>query len=280
MEQVAGREGKILTPLLGVVAVFAMVAAGYSTVLSIQEREKRQVKERELHLAVAENDDLKGRLEETQSAKSKVEDELSRVRRELASSQEELAKAVEAQESLSRSIEDREREIGRLGKDLEQAKAESQKVVTQLADLQSEREALKKELVELEQAKGELETKVMELAERPTVELEKVMVGGEGGAPEGAGATVVNAMTTTGTAARDGRVMIINRDYDFIVMSLGKNHGVSVGQEFQVVRGDEVLGKVKVEQVYDDISAAALMPGSKKDAIRAGDSDGDQVKAL
>ena len=83
-------------------------------------------------------------------------------------------------------------------------------------------------------------------------------------------------VATTSKASADGQVVVVNREYDFIVMNLGKNHGLSVGQEFQIVRGAEVLGKVKVEKVYDELSAATILPESQKDRIR----EGDTVKAL
>ena len=74
----------------------------------------------------------------------------------------------------------------------------------------------------------------------------------------------------------NGQVVVINREYDFIVMNMGKNQGLAIGQQFKIVRGGEVLGTVKVEKVYDELSAAAILPESKKDAI----SEGDAVVAL
>ena len=279
--------GKMLVPLLGVLAVIAMAVAAAATYVLLQERDKRQAKERELQLALAENDDLKARLEDAQQSKTKIEDELTRIRKDLAQSKEELTKAVEAQETLSRSIEDREQEVGRLKKDLDQAHNESTQITGRLSELQAERETMKQQLVDLERAKGELESKVMELSERPTVELEKVTVtnGQTPGAgpsagvaqPTGGGVALpVSAVSTASISAREGQVVVINREYDFIVMNLGKNHGLSVGQEFQVVRGNEVLGKVKVEKVYDELSAAAILPESKKNTMH----EGDTVKAL
>ena len=272
-----GRAGKALVPLLGVLALLAMGVCAFVVMQLIQEKERRIAKEQELQLAHAENEDLKARLEEIQQARARVEEELSRVRKEFAQSQEELAKAVEAQEALSRSIEDREREIGRLKKDLDQSRTEQKQINTQLSELQTERDAMKQQLIDLEHAKGDLESKVMELSERPTVELEKVLVTNPTGA---VGGGVLVPASATSHPAPEGRVVVINREYDFIVMSLGKNHGVSIGQEFQIVRGSDVLGKVKVEKVYDEISAATLLPGSQKDTIRAGETDGDTVRAL
>jgi hypothetical protein len=59
-------------------------------------------------------------------------------------------------------------------------------------------------------------------------------------------------------------------------MDLGRNQGLSIGQEFNILRGGQTLGRVKVEKVYDDLSAAAILPDTQEDQIR----EGDQVRAL
>ena len=149
--------------------------------------------------------------------------------------------------------------------DLTQASADSKQMTEQL---QSER----KRLADLERAKADLESKVMELSGQPMVELDKVLVkGDQGGAGAGASGLAL-PVPTSAVPSMDGQVVVINREFDFIVMNLGRNHGLSVGQEFQVVRGTEILGRVKVEKVYDELSAAALLPESKKSAIREGDA--------
>ena len=268
--------GKMLVPLLGVLAILAMGVAAVGVVLLMKERDTRQAKERELQLALAENKDLSVRIEEIEQAKAKIEEDLREVRKDLTQSQEDLLAAAKAQETLTRSVEDREKEIGRLTKDLEQIRSESKQITAQVSALQTERDAAKQQLADLEQAKTDLESKVMELSGgQPTVELEKVLVTND--QPSAAsGGGVVMPVATTSKASADGQVVVVNREYDFIVMNLGKNHGLSVGQEFQIVRGAEVLGKVKVEKVYDELSAAAILPESQKNNIR----EGDAVKAL
>ncbi len=267
--------GKMLVPMLGVLAAIAMGVAAVAVVMQMQERERRQAKERELHLAVAENDDLKARMDELQQSKTRVEDDLIRVRKDLAQSQDELVSAIEKQEALSRAVEDREKEIGRISRDLEQAHSESKQAAAQLTEAQSERETLKLQLADLERAKTDLESKLTDLTNRPTVELDKVTVNGDEPVSSVSPSPFV-PMATTGAGGPNGQVVVVNREYDFIVMNLGKNHGLSVGQEFQVVRDNQILGRVKVEKVYDELSAAAILPESQKDSIQ----EGDTVKAL
>ena len=272
--------GKMLVPLLGLLAVLAMAVAGVAIFLQMQERDKRVAKEQELHVALSENDDLKTRLEDTQQAKTKAEDELTHLRKEYSTTQEKLVQAATAQETLTRSVEERQKEVERLTKDLEQTRTQHKEAATQLSELQSEHETMKRQLSELERAKGELETKVMEISQQPTVELDKVLVTSDNKSSTSAKPQTSAAAATSATGdARttpNGQVMVVNREYDFIVMNLGKSHGLSIGQEFQIVRGTEVLGKVKVEKVYDELSAAAILPESRKDSIR----EGDTVRAL
>ena len=270
----ASKNGKMLVPMLGVLAALSMAVAAAAIWLQMQEREKRQAKERELVLVLAERDDLRGQLDDTHQAKSRVEDELSRVRKELETSLSNLARATAAQEALSRSVEDRQKEIDRLAKDMEQIQSERRELTAQLSDLKTERETLQQRLTDAEEAKTSLESKVMELSDQPTVELDKVLVTGAGDMPLPGGTAMPVAAVSS--MAASGQVVVVNREYDFIVMNLGKNHGLSIGQEFQIVRGNEVLGRVKVEKVYDELAAAAILPESQKDNIREGDS----VKAL
>ena len=263
-----GQAGKSLVPLLGVLAALAVGVAAIAAVLGIQERRNRQAKERELRQALIEKEDLKGRLQDVQQAKVKMEQEIARVRIELTDSKNQLAEAVVAQQALSKSVEDRETEISRLTGDLTQARNQAKEASSQLSRIQSDHDAMKQRLADLERAKGELESKVLELSSKPTVELDKVVVSGE---PQ---PRLRETSSMAGHAAppSDGQVVVINREYDFIVMNLGRNHGLSIGQEFQVVRDSQVLGRVKVEKVYDELSAAAILPESQKDIIREGDT--------
>jgi septal ring factor EnvC (AmiA/AmiB activator) len=273
MRRLANADGKMLVPLLAVAAVLAMGLAAVAIVLQMQERDKRLAKEQELALVLAERQDLKEQVARMQQAKVQLEDEVARIRKELASAEEELGHAQKAQEELSQSVKERDAQIAKLTADITQARAARDDAKASLDTLASERDALQRQLADLQQAKGQLESKVMELSGQPTVELDKVMVvGGEAAAAPG----VVQPASAVSRPGLDGQVVVINREYDFIVMNLGRNHGLAVGQEFQVVRDSQVLARVKVEKVYEELAAAALLPGAQEESIR----EGDQVKSL
>jgi len=59
-------------------------------------------------------------------------------------------------------------------------------------------------------------------------------------------------------------------------MNLGKNQGLRLGQEFEILRDGQILGRAKVEKIYEELSAAALQPGVTLEEVR----EGDLVRAI
>ncbi len=68
-----------------------------------------------------------------------------------------------------------------------------------------------------------------------------------------------------------GEVLTINREFSFLVISLGKRDGIKEGMVFNVKRDNRKLGEIRVETVRENISAAALIDKHVISSIRAGD---------
>ena len=68
--------GKMLTPLLSILAALAMGVAAFAIYVVIQKGEQRQVIQRNLQFAESENSDLKSRIETVQQAKARLEEDL------------------------------------------------------------------------------------------------------------------------------------------------------------------------------------------------------------
>ena len=277
-----------LTMILGALNLLAIVVAGGAINFQLRERALRLVRERELARVRSEKQELEQQLSEVRKAKQQVEADLSHSREQLTQLNQQLAKESQAKEALAKSMDDRQHEIDRLMKDLEQARAEKTGLTDQVAKLQKEQQSFNEQLTQLQQAKTELETKLAQFSEHPTVELEKVVVTKPSAAgqtaripstpatPDASAPVALSVAAPASPGLLQGQVVVVNRQYDFIVMDIGRNKGLEMGQEFQVSRGDQVLGRVKVEKIYDELSAASILPNSKKDAIK----EGDLVKAI
>ena len=73
-----------------------------------------------------------------------------------------------------------------------------------------------------------------------------------------------------------GRVLVVNREYDFVVVDLGKADNLQKGEMLSVYRGDNFIAQVRVEKIEEKLSAATILPQFRQEEIR----ENDIVKAL
>ncbi len=55
-----------------------------------------------------------------------------------------------------------------------------------------------------------------------------------------------------------GRIVTINRDHNFVVIDLGKQDGIEIGNRLNVYRGESLLGSIEIIQARDRIAAADI----------------------
>lgn len=143
-----------------------------------------------------------------------------------------------------------------------------------VVDLQQEREILSKRLSELDQilqervdqiidVKNDLKaarTDAKEVSTRDSkvVQLQPIVVKAAEETPK-----------KSSTAA--GQVLAINEENNFVIMDLGEDSGVKVGQTFNVYRNNQQIATLEVIQTRKEISAADIKNLSSGSKIKVGD---------
>ncbi|MDP2911123.1 MAG: hypothetical protein Q8N76_02175, partial [Candidatus Omnitrophota bacterium] len=59
-------------------------------------------------------------------------------------------------------------------------------------------------------------------------------------------------------AGLQGRIVTVNKEHNFVVIDLGKQDGIAIGNKFNVYRGQAFLGSVEIIQARDRIAAADI----------------------
>lgn len=267
-----GRRGKAIIMVLGLVAGLGVAVAAAAVTFQMKERELRLAKEKELLLIKAEKDDLEQRLSEVIANEEQMRARLLKAEAQLEQTAKALAQELQVKDALAKSIDERQREIDRLGRDLQQMRSERATLVEEVSHLKEEQQQLERQFAEAQQDKEELEAQMRQQLAQPSLELDKVVVTKLGPAP----ASIAVRGTASNASVAEGQVVVVNREYDFIVMNLGRNQGLQVGQELEILREGQLMGRAKVEKVYEELAAAALLSESDADAIR----EGDLVRAL
>lgn len=212
----------------------------------------------------AKNKELQVQLDTTIAAKASVEQQLNEtaaIKNELQNRVEQMKKEAEA---FAAQIEQEKRlkdnALAQLNEKMSEAENLKKAVDTERQEklalkntLEKETNSLKAQLEEIKTAKESLEKKLKQTLAKKGIKLEKIVV-----KPE------------TGEIVPEGQVLVVNREFDFVVVNLGENDGLKVGSKLQVYKDDEMLGNVEVEKIYGNMSAATILPDAQKDKIKEG----------
>ncbi len=71
--------------------------------------------------------------------------------------------------------------------------------------------------------------------------------------------------------AIDGIVTAVSRKVNLVLISVGQEHGVEIGDQFTVYRDDNYIGKIIIEKIWKDGAAGRSIKELEKEKIREGD---------
>ncbi|MCK9595134.1 MAG: hypothetical protein PHH68_00560 [Candidatus Omnitrophica bacterium] len=194
--------------------------------------------------------------------------------------------------SLQSSVRDAEMRLGTIRGSLDKEKSEKEAALAQLnqikADLEKEfgvKGELQKKLSDSESALKEMEARVVEMdnqlknLESQKIDLEKKVKNYEAKFGDVAlGTIIVNpeakASKKSAAVKLEGRVLVVNKDYNFAVINLGAKDKLAAGSVFTVFHNNKNIGELKVEKVHEAMSAA----GFGSDAVKVKIAEGDRVE--
>lgn len=274
-----------------VLIILSLVLAGAGFFLFQKEHTKNVALQDEM-------DDLKARQRVTESKLEESKRILSSLELKLKDTQGQVdVLNTDLQQEKSTKMEALA-QIDQLRTELEQQKNLRSDLEGKFTKAQKDAREAQARLRDLESKKMELESKVNSLQERSAdlenkmneVELGKIVVSPESSSSAATPAaskqkkvkpeTVkLSKKTVTPAPERnvtlptglEGKVLVVNKDYNFAVINLGTRDGVVVGNLFAVYRSNKYIGDVKIEKVHDSMSAADFISDGIKDKISEGD---------
>jgi DNA repair exonuclease SbcCD ATPase subunit len=238
----------------------------------------------------AKNVSLQAQLEDAKTKQRMAETRLDESKKMVADLQAKLQDSQTQIDSLTADMQKEKdakqqalMQIDQLKSDLDNQKemrAALEKKVTQAQDDVKKAQA---QLKELEAKKTQLEDRVKELeagskasgSKSTGVELGKIIVGPDT-SPDISQATaqVSQSAPQENSAANSnltGKILVVNKEYNFAVINLGNKDGVTVGNVFSVYHKNKEVGDIKVEKVHDVMSAAGFVSADLKNKISEGD---------
>jgi predicted nucleic acid-binding Zn-ribbon protein len=271
-----GQSGKILKVLFVILFLASLCGAGAGLYFLQLEKMKTATLEVKLDEAQKRQKITAAKLEDALNREEILQAELDRFREQIASLSDEIEREREAKneafvqlDQLKQQLQQEASLKRKLQSELSRLKNEANTLNTQLSKLSSQNLRLEKKIKRLNIAsqKVELGTIVVNQPQIPERKSEaaEVAVG------EQAGEEAVTTASLPQKMPLKGRILILNRDYDFVVIDLGSNNGLSVGDIFSVYDQGNYVGDIKIEKLHESMSAAGFLSPKIEEKIKEGD---------
>lgn len=267
------RNIKIGLALLVVASVFFLSSTVAFFISGEKEKQKRMQLEEELKKIEEAKSVLEGELDEVKVVNKDLESKLNSAREQAQKIAEELAREKEGRNILTAQLDEEKKRTDQLVADVMKEKEARLELVQQLSKAEESYRELKTKLDLMIDAKETLEARLKDLLAKKGVELESIEVGG-GYQGRGSASTSVPAAEEGlggASAGRKTNVLVVNKKFSFIVTNIGTSDGAEAGRELDVFRDGEMIARAKIEKIYDNMSAATLLPEWKDAAVKEGD---------
>ncbi len=265
------RAGSLIVLLIALILIF-LSAAATGFYLYQKEHSKNIELEEKLEEINIKQKITEAKYLESQKVSSSLEVKLQQAVAEIGELNDEINKEKVSKEEALANLEQIKQEI-------EEQKALKLDLEDKLNQAQAEVKSMRGKLVSLDSDKKELELKIKDLEEKSQgVELGKIVV-----SPEAASTDNVKEKKKPAAVKKEkkeiipaekgaeGKVLVVNKEYNFVVINLGKKDGVELEQVFSIYRGNNYLGDIKVEKLHDSMAAAGFILEDTKDKVKEGD---------
>lgn len=281
------RKGSIILLVLIVLIIISLSLAAVSFWLYQKEH--------------AQNIQLQGQIVELGQRQRTTETKLEEVKKAASELTLKLQEAASKVDSLTNELTQEKsarteatNKLEQFMADLQQQKSLRQDLESRLKTAQDEGKQIKEQIKIIQQQKAQLEDKIKDMeAGSEGVELGKVIVSGEAvvvddtieGKSKAAKDKVSVAPAKSEKAGKkfapaaglEGKVMIVNKEFNFVVINLGSKENINVGDEFSISREGKYIGDLKVEKVHEFMSAAGFA-AELKDLIKENDKITQKAK--
>jgi len=280
------RKGTIILPVLVVLIIISLSLAAVSFWLYQKEH--------------AQNIQLQGQIVELGQRQRITESTLEEARKTASEITLKLQVAISKVDSLTDELAQEKsarteatNKLEQFMADLQQQKSLRQDLESRLKTAHDEGRQIKEQIKIIQQQKAQLEDKIKDMeAGSESVELGKVIVSGEvavvaddatKGESKAAKVSVSPAKSekagkkSAPAAGLEGKIMIVNKEFNFAVINLGSKENINVGDEFSISREGKYIGDLKVEKVHEFMSAAGFA-AELKDLIKENDKVAQKAK--
>jgi len=184
-------------------------------------------------------DDTKTDLENTRQDLENTRAELENTKAQLEDARTEIVQLNDTLRAKNEELDEKSNLIATL-------EDEKSGLEEQVSDLTTQLETLQDDMAQLEEEKNSIEMQL----EKCDRERNK---------------TITMPVGTT------AKIIYANADWNFVVIDIGSNQGAQTTAEMIIYRGENMIGKIRISAIRDNVSIAEVITDFQQDTIKEGD---------
>ncbi len=204
---------------------------------------------------------LDGELNRANSVAGAVLQGWTDTKTDLENTRQDLENTRAELESTKAQLEDARTQIVQLNETIRGKDQELVEKANVIAGLEDEKASLTAQVADLNAQIGTLNDKLAELEE------ENGMLKGQLEKCEGA----LNPDNITMKVGTTAKIVYANADWNFVVIDIGSADGAQAGAEMIIHRDDNMIGKIRLSAVRDNVTIAEVLPEYQKATVKEGD---------
>ncbi len=189
-------------------------------------------------------------------------EELEQTRQDLATTRNELAATKSELENTKNDLVAAQQRITELNDTIEQKNAELVIANGRVTQLEQDKQNLQLQIDDLSNQLVKSEEEIRDIQDKVAT-LEKVIQDME--SKEGLPGT---AKVPVGTM---GRILVVNPDWNFVILDIGSEQGLVPNAEMLIHRKDQLVGKVRISAVEKTLAVAEIMNDWARQPVNEGD---------
>lgn len=246
------KEIKPITVILIVISVACIALGALSFIMFNSERREKITLRNELAEVMKQRKKLSLEIEELKLIKADMEIEVGELESETKILFDNYEKEKSQNDVVRLEVTRKTEALEELESKLGSAVGEKEALQKTLESEKTKYAELKERVDKLVEVKNVLEEKVRSIINKQGIELERIVVKAEG--------------------ELEGRVLVVNREYNFVVVDVGVKDDIELGDFLTIFRNGKYVGEAQIEKIYDTMSAATIVKETKLKAIMVDDN--------
>lgn len=246
------KEIKLITIIFIVLSIVFIISTSALYIILAREKIERNTLQNELADVMKERKKLSIEIEELKLIKGDLEVKVSGLETQAKALTEDYEKEKSQNDVIRAELTEKAKGLEEAGEKLKAAKTEKEKLQELFDSEKARYDQLKERVNKLVEVKDVLEEKVRDIINKQGIELERIVIKAEG--------------------ELEGRVLVVNREFNFIVVNIGMDDDIEIGNYITIFRNGKYVGEAQIEKIYDTMSAATIIKEIKPRAIMVDDN--------